>query len=275
MQKSPSLLEIQTWLRWAITDPRGVERALAGEKVEELNPERYIEPQPRLLRSIVESSVASQEERLSVYAEAYFSRLLEAMENDFPRVAEALKEDFPIVCAAYLEIHPSTSPNIENIGGKFPQFLKTYSFTSAMPYVHDLARLEWAKIESFYALDSERVSPESLRGISDVAWSGAKFDLCSSLRILSLDYSVNTLLASETEKVKKEKTFILIQRQNDWPVVTRLEKNEYLVLSFIQEGECLGSIFSKIRGSEPAEVTGWFSTWIQSGLISAVRLESS
>jgi len=286
MQNSPSLLEVQNWLRWIITDPRGVECALSrDEVVEKLDPKRYVEPHPKLLSSFIETPNASRNERLSVYAEAYFSRLLEVLENDFATTRRALGDEFPRVCGAYLELHPSRSPNIENIGARFPTFLRTYSGTSEVPYIHDIADLEWGKIEAFYAPDSEKINLDSLRETPESAWPEATFETDPSVRLMSFDYPIDLLCEIEDDgkfesarkALKKERIFVLIQKQNDWPVVKRVEENQYLVLSSIREGRNLSDILSRLSGlsevneSTSSEVMAWFSQWIQSGLISAVR----
>jgi len=283
MQNSPSLLEVQNWLRWIITDPRGVERALSGDDVEEkLDLKRYIEPHPKLLTSIFETPNVSRNERLSVYAEAYFSRLLEVLGNDFSTTRKALGDEFPKVCAAYLELHPSRSPNIENIGARFPTFLRAYPRTSEIPYVHDIADLEWRKIEAFYAPDSEKINLNSLQGTPESAWPGATFEIDPSVRLMSFDYPIDSLCEIDDdekfemakESLKKERIFVLIQKQNDWPVVKRVEQNQYLVITSIREGRNLSDILSglsEVDESTSPEVMGWFSQWIQSGLISAIR----
>lgn len=259
MQTPPSLLEIQTWLKWIITDPRGVDGALSGNEVDELLvPSRYIEPQPRLLEKVIESSGVTRVQRLSVYAEGYFSRIFEALQTDFPDLQNALGDQFPRVCADYLEMYPSHSPNIEDIGRNLPAFLRTYLKTKDRPDLHEIADLEWGKIEAFYAPVSSSLNLSALQNISEEDWTKASFTLCPSMRLFSFEHP---------------QAFILIQRTQESPVVHHIDKHQFLIIKALSKGETLDEILSGLTESSSTQVTSWFSQWVQSGLITEVQLK--
>src|SRR3989338_8721344 len=76
---SPNLRELQEWLRWAITDPRGAAGALEDPHPADRG-DRYQAPPVDVLEMLESTEDASVEERVSVYAEAYFSRIVESLE---------------------------------------------------------------------------------------------------------------------------------------------------------------------------------------------------
>ena len=119
-ESKPSLCELQSWMSWVITDPRGVEPALKGERPEVA---RQVEPLPRKLEEISARSESDRCERLSVYAEGYFSRLLEVLEADYPLTHKAMGAQLFMECiAAYLKLYPSKTDNVGEVGEFLPEF---------------------------------------------------------------------------------------------------------------------------------------------------------
>src|SRR5690349_10960396 len=99
----PSLVDIQRWMRWIITEPRGIREALSSSWT--LDPalaKRYQEP-VRQLEVIDEAPPLSPHDRLGVYANAYFYRLLESLAADYKTVHRVLGEEkFHELIAHYL-----------------------------------------------------------------------------------------------------------------------------------------------------------------------------
>ena len=173
MQSSPSLADLQRWMRWVVTHPLGASRAIEGEQLPGL-PERFIEPEARALTSIAGDPVRGRgvEDRLSVYASGYFSRLHEALEVEYPRLAEALgPEEFRDLVAAHLLRAPSHSPSLADLGEDLAGTLRACPSGSRWAWLVDLAALERATAEVWLSgpLDlrgwtlEEGEDPDSLR----------------------------------------------------------------------------------------------------------------
>jgi hypothetical protein len=93
------------------------------------------------------------EERINIYAHMYCARILDALSEDFPRVAAALgPERFCAVARAYLAGNPSVHPSLRYIGRSFPTFLSTYKDGQMPPFLPDVARLEWARLDAHECL---------------------------------------------------------------------------------------------------------------------------
>ena len=56
----------------------------------------------------------------------------------------------------YTRLHPSRSGDLHRYGDAFADFLATYPHARELPYIADVARLEWLCAESFHAADSGR-----------------------------------------------------------------------------------------------------------------------
>ncbi len=144
----PTLSELQVWMKWAITDPRGVEGAL-GELIftDPVLQERFREPSPRCLDAL-ESGAVPVERRLDVYAEGFFLRIRDVILSDFPELAVLLAEDFDEFVADYLKVFPSRSFNISEVSRDLSAFA-AQKFGDDSPEA-DAARLGHAKMTLFF-----------------------------------------------------------------------------------------------------------------------------
>lgn len=171
---SPSLLQLQQWMRWIVTDPRGVNGALddphpaPGTK----SPiDRYLAPSPDCLAAIAGDKVAPAPARLGVYAEAYFLRIVDCMGRDFRRTRSLLGADgFAMLVAEYLKFFPSQSWNINEVGKDLVRFvsenprlatklvadvcaaapLPDVTEHNAHVLLCELVRLEWLGLRAFF-----------------------------------------------------------------------------------------------------------------------------
>jgi hypothetical protein len=111
------------------------------------------------------------EARWHVYADGYVARIAEAIENDYPALnrvlgARALRS----LTARYLARFPPRSHDLGRVGDRLPGFLEGDSLTQELPFLPDLARLEWTVAEAFVAADGNdlrwddlaRLGPEAV-----------------------------------------------------------------------------------------------------------------
>jgi putative DNA-binding protein len=142
--QQPSLDAIQRWLQAVVTNPAGVEAGIHSDDAR-----REIDITSDAVETMIcPSTRQSSLERLAVYANAYFLRLLECLRELFPCLTDALGRDsFDAFAAGYLQRHPPESYTLHRLADRFVAFL-----TETQPaqdaawagFVVDLARLELA-----------------------------------------------------------------------------------------------------------------------------------
>jgi hypothetical protein len=169
---SPSLREVQGGFWRAIASEPGTLTAGAG-----------------LLSVAAPSATLGSEERLRVYADAYFWRLRDILSEDFPRLAERLGDEaFEELATAYLRAHPSQDPSLRHLGDALPSFLARSA--EHPPFLADLARLERARVDVFDAPDDRPLTTDDLRSVPPEAWAALRFVPIRALRVLHLDWPV-------------------------------------------------------------------------------------
>ena len=112
---------IQRWMQAVITHPMGVEAgADSDEATSEIDAGSL-----RLDQVIHPSSRLGVSDRIRVYADAYYGRLIECLANEFPILAHAVGEEtFNEFAFEYLQQYPSQSYTLNVLGSRFADFLE-------------------------------------------------------------------------------------------------------------------------------------------------------
>lgn len=108
----------------------------------------------------------SAEQRLQVYRHNHEHALREALRAVYPVTERLVGEGFFATAAqGYIAANPSHSGNIQDYGGAFPLFLETYAPARDLPYLHDLAALEWRRLQTTIAPPHQ---PMDLKSLAEV-----------------------------------------------------------------------------------------------------------
>lgn len=124
----------------------------------------------------------------------YFYRLLESLGEDYPAVRAAVGDvGFHNLATDYLLAHPPSHPSLRCAGRHMATFLSGHRLTEASPFLPDLARLEWAIIESFDATDDTLLGPAQLEAIPPERWAEVRFAPVASLQLLDVGWNVQDI----------------------------------------------------------------------------------
>jgi len=279
--KTISLRELQLWMRWIFVDPRGVDTALKipypkGERYFS----RYIEPRPSAFPFIKGIGHTAIEERLSIYAEGYFSRILDAVDSDFATTKRILGTDlFNKLMADYLKEYPSHTTNIGEIGKNLPRFVGHYYLQEDLPYLADTVSLEWNIVESFYANENAKLDMKVVSQMNETSWAHSEILLDSSVKLMSLNWPVDELWRNRGRPEFSEielalsygQTNLLIYRTQGDVYVDKVSAPEFKILSLLKEGSTLIEAISKIEDREVESLMSWFGRWTRVGIISDIK----
>jgi len=179
------LLEFQRTMARAVMQPlstrdnlkRGAEDAIA-----------LVKPNSRL----------SSFERLEIYSRSYWSRVQDALSEDFPGVRALVgAKRFERLRRRYLADCPSVSFSMRDLGKQLAVWMEKNQALVGENYAAalDMARLEWAHIESFDSAEYERLSA------ADVALLDPEsvLKLQPHLRLIEAEHEVDKLLLEVRE----------------------------------------------------------------------------
>jgi hypothetical protein len=100
--------------------------------------------------------------RFAIYRDNVIGSLVTALADAFP-VTRLLvgSRYFDAVAADFARQSPPVAPRLSIYGDLFPDYLRTLSTLNDLAYVPDVARLEWVRIEAYFAGAAESVvTPE-------------------------------------------------------------------------------------------------------------------
>jgi hypothetical protein len=151
------------------------------------------------------------EDAHQIYHNNFISTHTKALRQVYPVVEKLIGQDcFEHLTAVYIPQHLSGSYKLQDYGKIFPDFLEQFEPLKDIIYLADVARLEWAIHELFYA----------------------KEDALSTVRIVSSRYPVLSIWELCNDKDDEKKLdlsigpeTILIQRKNREMIFIRTEEN--------------------------------------------------
>ncbi len=122
---------------------------------------------------------------LSIYANAYHSRLREALEADHAQLAaylgDALWAEF---CAGYIEAHPSRVRSLRHFGVQVPAWLGTHAPFTEHPEIAELALFERELLDVFDAADDRRIDWAAMQALDVAAWPSVRLGFHPSVCLL-------------------------------------------------------------------------------------------
>ncbi len=131
----------------------------------------------------------SAEARLEIYRHNVFTNLSNALGDIFPVVKRVVGEGFFREAArVFIRDVPSTSGDLNRYGAAFGDFLAAYPHAAELPYLADVARMEWAWQEAFHAAEAAPLDLARLAAIPAERHGGLRFVLHPSARLLASDY---------------------------------------------------------------------------------------
>lgn len=132
--------------------------------------------------------------RLRIYRRSSTETHTAALRATYPAVLALVGEAFfDQTAARYRRALPSHSGNLQAFGHRFADFLESLPATSGLPYLGDVARLEWLRQQTALADDGKTLSPDALAGWSTEADGPLAILLHPSVRLLASRYPVLTI----------------------------------------------------------------------------------
>jgi len=199
--------------------------------------------------------------RLDVYRNNTTLLLREALAANFPVVSELVGEDFFAQLArAFLRGHPPSSPCLFEYGEAFPDFIASDPAAAELPYLPDVARLEWAWNEAFHAHNTPALTASALGTVAPEDYPHLVFAPHPALRMVSSPYPIYTIWALHQPDADPDATVDLAQG-GETVMVTRPETNAQVCVTStgaaiftdrLRAGENLADAFAMAAEMDPA-----------------------
>lgn len=131
------------------------------------------------------------ERRLAIYRNNTFLGLAEALREGFPVVHRLVgTEFFDALARRFVADCPPCSGCLLDYGAEFAGCIEAFAPARSLPYLPDVARLEWAWHEAFHAADAGVFGLADLAALSPEQQAGLHLHLHPSARLLASAWPV-------------------------------------------------------------------------------------
>jgi len=256
-----SLHDLQRWMQSKIASSRA-EAAGGGTPEHLLNPQRGI----------------AGETRLAVYAEGYVVRMREALHEVYEAIYQVLGErTFADLASAYAQRYPSHESNLSLVGRHLPEFLTSWPLTQRLPFLPDLAQLEWRVSLAFHATQEHPIDSQLMASLSLDAWERTALVFQPSVGFVSSAWPILDLWNARAQprsainiELVSRPQCVLIFRRDLHLHCEAIDAAQTLWLEALLAGATLGAACDRLAQAHPNEmlpVTAWCAHWMREGLI--------
>lgn len=215
-------------------------------------------------------------QRLQVYRNNMRINLTEALSAVYPVTRRLVGEEFFAAAAwSYIQDHPSHSGNIQDYGGAFPRFLAGHEPASSLPYLGDVAALEWRRLETALApphtpLDVAALArvPQELQPELHFRHPPAARAFCSPYPVLSIWEYCQSDTPEAGLDIGKPGECVLFARPRLDVYMRRLTPGEYAFLHNLCRGQTFEAACLKALEAESGfDIARTFAALVQEEIL--------
>jgi hypothetical protein len=218
----PTLLELQTAMRQSL-----VHRDIAA------------------VSAMLAAHVAP--DRLDIYRNTFLLTLTKALRLCFPAVQKLVGEEFfEDAAQVFIAERPPRAAWLDQYGAEFSDFLCAFGPAASVPYLDDVAKLEWAVNCALHAADAEPLDAARLARVAPEDQGRIRLIANPSIALVQLGYPADTIwravLAGDDDALQKidldcGPVHILVERRTRGVEVERLDVRSWEFLAVLCAGE--------------------------------------
>ena len=201
-------------------------------------------------------------DRLAVYRHAVRANYRRALRATYEVVKRLVgRPFFDAAVDHYVAAHPSRSGDLNAYGDRFADFLAAYAPAASLPYLPDVARLEWAIDEAARAADpatSRAPLMTALATIAPARLGTLRLRLAPTCRLVASPYPIlriyraNRIDGCDADRILLDEGAdrLLVRREADQTFIVRLAPGEYAWLASLASGHVLDAAIDAAQRAE-------------------------
>lgn len=184
---------------------------------------------------------------------------INALANTFTTVEALTGADFFAEMARqYCEMIPASSANLHAMGGDFADFIEHFEPAFVLPYLAEVAHLDWAIWQGFWADDVPGLDATALQGLSVGALEQLRLEWVPALRwVESARWPIADILAMHQgggeAQLDAGGQCVLVLR-NHW---FQLEPVRLRFYRLLEDGMSVGEVLAVVGDVRAGEWLGW------------------
>ena len=215
-----------------------------------------------------------------VYRGNVYGNRAKALAGAYPVVRKIVGEAFFEAMAwRYAREHSSASGDLKEYGEELPRFLAEFEPTQDLPYLPDVARMEWLAHRAYFAPDRVGLEKKSLGTIRPEHYSSLRLPLAPGCALLESPWPLGRLWAIHQDDYEGEFEIdlaagpdrILVHRPRWRAQVLSLAPGDFAFLAAASRGETLGAALEAAVSAEWLfDASRALARWIDARVVDAL-----
>ena len=204
------------------------------------------EPSPQIDKSYRHYSVATA---IDVYRNNYRGNLHDTLAGAYPVIKQLVGDEFfRFMAKRFMEKYPSRSGNLHRYGAEMADFVAAFEPAQGLPYLPDVAALEWACHRAYFAEDAPGLDIARLAQIPPGQYSDLVLHIHPSCHTVRSRYPIIAIWRAHQPgagvdfqiDLDSGASIALVGRKDDVVTVNELSEADAGWLQAIQAGTTLG-----------------------------------
>ena len=205
-----------------------------------------------------------RERRFNVYRNTVHASLAAALAARFPVVERLVGDEFfRAMALVFIDEAPPASPILSRYGAAFPAFLEVFEPARELPYLADVARLEWARSEAYHAADAAAIAIDVLARVAPEALSDVRLIPHPAARLVASVFPVCALWATNTHDAEVKPIALdaggeaaVVTRPQLEVLVTPISQGSRFFFEALSLGATLGEVIERTSLAVPSFAAG-------------------
>lgn len=234
---------------------------------------------PDLLAEVAGDTIPAAA-RLGVYRHHVFESLGLALATTFPTVQALVGADFfRRLSHDFIAQSPPTQPVLVEYGAGLPAFVAGYEPARGLPYLADIARLDWALNFAFYSPEGERLTEADLAAVEIERLPSMSVELAPGVDLISSPYPLDRIWAVSqpgatggTVELGSGGCLLLVVRRSEDAGFFSLSRGEAAFVSALGRGVSLEQGAGVALQADPAfDLSAFFARLLALKVLAALR----
>ncbi|MCK5432550.1 MAG: putative DNA-binding domain-containing protein [Gammaproteobacteria bacterium] len=232
---------------------------------------------------INETEGLSSIDHFNIYKGSITASLNRTLREIYP-VCNRLTGDnfFNAMGKEYMRNTPSRSADLANYGEDFQSFIANFKHTENLPYLPDVARLEWAWHRAFNAADESGIDLAALGKVSEADKPHIVFYLPTSASLIASEFPIHHIWQVNQPDFKGDDQVdldeggikLLVWREDYTMRIDPLDDVEWSILNEIETGNTFDTVCSHLCRHDPApDIENILPALVQRGWIASFLIE--
>lgn len=190
---------------------------------------------------------ATQSENLVIYQNSSLSAMRYALFEVYPLICKLVgKEFFDVLAKDYIKKYPSRSPNLQEYGLYFSDYVSHHPALKNLVYLSEVAKFEWACHTVYYAADANPAPIHVLKSIPPEKYPMLRITLNPACELIKFYYPILDIIdlcegRCKEVNINAGSVHLLIIRRDLEIKLVSLSAADFTFLQCLQEGGTLAA----------------------------------